>query len=65
MLLTWAGGAVMGIGGEDLLALPPPGTIAFNSDVNKILLPRNEVINTNTKNDLENLFPFKRSFKNV
>jgi hypothetical protein len=58
MLLTCAGGAEGGAGGEVLLGLEFTA-IAFNSDVNKRLLQRNEEINTNTKNDLENLFPFK------
>jgi hypothetical protein len=60
MLLTCAGGAVgeVGTDGEVLLGLEFTA-IAFNSDVNKRLLQRNEEINTNTKNDLENLFPFK------
>jgi hypothetical protein len=65
MLLTCAGGAERGGGGEALLGLAYPVTIALDSDINKRVLQKNEVINTNTKNDLENLFPFKRSFKNV
>jgi hypothetical protein len=48
----------VGTDGEVLLGLEFTA-IAFNSDVNKRLLQRNEEINTNTKNDLENLFPFK------
>jgi hypothetical protein len=67
--LTFSAGAVAGAGGELLLAFGilfvAPGSTALNSDIDKKVLPRNEVININTKNDLEKLFPFKRSFKNV
>jgi hypothetical protein len=58
MLLTFSGGADGGGGGVDGLGLAA-NPIAFDSDIDKRVSQRNEVINTNTKNDLENLFPFK------